>query len=767
MVRTLSIVTGVASTLLVACREDVASNVEEVPPPVIVASVEPPRTPPPAPAAPPAPVVEAPMRKIDPATLNLSPGVAEVVKLVQSGLDEAVIVAFVQNSTNVFNPSSDELIYLNDMGISGKVMSAMLDRSKQAKLATATNVPPAKVVAENVPAAPLPVTPAPEAPAPPVVVAPAPAPTTTTVVVLPPNAPQEIVHFYEPLSPYGTWMEVAGHGWCWQPTVAVSSRQWRPYADRGRWMYTDAGWYWQSDYSWGWAPFHYGRWMDHSRHGWVWCPDTVWAGAWVAWRSSDTYCGWAPLPPSARYDGHHGFRYNGIRVGVDCDFGLGSSHFTFISKFRFLDRNPNHFYLPHTQVNTVYHNTTIINNYTFDNQRNVNNGGLSSRHLAELTRSEVRKVSVRPADDATPGRPDRLTREGSDYVIYRPRLDKPALASAKPAATAPITKDTTVGTFREKSSPRITLADADPVRTAPAPQTTSDGTRYNPQVPHWMQPGVKTPPMWPGNSTDTTSGSRPDERTASIPDPKTSIEQGRTTGKSTTRRNTGAFNTHGNLTPPQPVTSTPEPLTPPRPITSTPSLLAPSQPITSTPQPLTPPRPITSTPQPLTPPRPITSTPQPLSPPWPVTSTPQRMTPPQPITSVPQPLTPPRPITSTPIRSTPATPTTDRPTYSTPQANATYARPTFTSPAQERPAYNPPSRPAPQPTYTAPAAPVSRPAPAPQPAPSYSQPPRPAPAATPPPATRQETPSFRPQSSPGQQSGDGRRSEGGRDGRRP
>ena len=58
--------------------------------------------------------------------------------------------------------------------------------------------------------------------------------------------------FYDSLGSGGSWVELGDYGYCWQPSVAVIQRDWRPYCDRGRWLYSDCGYYWQSDYSWGW-----------------------------------------------------------------------------------------------------------------------------------------------------------------------------------------------------------------------------------------------------------------------------------------------------------------------------------------------------------------------------------------------------------------------------------------------------------------------------------------------------------------------------------
>ena len=112
--------------------------------------------------------------------------------------------------------------------------------------------------------------------------------------------------FYDGLAPYGDWLYVDGYDYCWQPRVEEG---WRPYTN-GSWIYTDAGWTWSSDEEWGWATDHYGRWMSTRDYGWLWVPGYEWAPAWVSWRTSDDYVGWAPLPPEATWQpafGHWAF----------------------------------------------------------------------------------------------------------------------------------------------------------------------------------------------------------------------------------------------------------------------------------------------------------------------------------------------------------------------------------------------------------------------------------------------------------------------------
>ncbi|HWX21179.1 MAG TPA: DUF6600 domain-containing protein [Candidatus Binatia bacterium] len=102
------------------------------------------------------------------------------------------------------------------------------------------------------------------------------------------------VDFYEPLTPCGTWVEVGHYGRCWRPVgVAVG---WRPYCN-GHWEWTDCGWYWVSDEPWAWACYHYGSWVMDPTYGWVWIPGAEWAPAWVTWRGSPDYIGWAPCGP--------------------------------------------------------------------------------------------------------------------------------------------------------------------------------------------------------------------------------------------------------------------------------------------------------------------------------------------------------------------------------------------------------------------------------------------------------------------------------------
>jgi hypothetical protein len=113
--------------------------------------------------------------------------------------------------------------------------------------------------------------------------------------------------FYEELAPYGDWFEHPRWGLVWQPRV---ERDWRPYS-QGYWTLTDEyGWYWVSDEPFAWAVFHYGRWTYDEDDGWLWIPDTEWGPAWVIWRWSDDYVGWAALGPDSNWDPDGVLRYD-------------------------------------------------------------------------------------------------------------------------------------------------------------------------------------------------------------------------------------------------------------------------------------------------------------------------------------------------------------------------------------------------------------------------------------------------------------------------
>ena len=335
-----------------------------------------------------------------PPSFTPSPNLAEVIKLIQSGVDESVVRSYINNTPGAFSLGTDGLIYLKDLGVSKDLVLAMMQHDQ--------------------PGATLPQSPATPTPDNSAAVAAAPQP----IVVEP--APVTVDYFYDALAPYGTWVDLEGYGRCWQPTVVVVQPTWQPYCDRGHWVYSDYGWYWVSDYSWGNWAFHYGRWFRHPQRGWCWTPDTVWSPAWVSWRSSGDYCGWAPLPPAARYRPGVGFFFNDRAVGVDFEFGLDASFYTFVPLGHFNDRHPHQHFVPRHEATQIFNLTTIHNDFAAGDRHNtVINRGFAPAAVAAATHTEIRPqhIRVRTASPPAP-QPARLDNRNDRVNNNRVNIDR-------------------------------------------------------------------------------------------------------------------------------------------------------------------------------------------------------------------------------------------------------------------------------------------------------------------------------------------------------
>ena len=164
--------------------------------------------------------------------------------------------------------------------------------------------------------------------------------------------------FYTKLDRYGDWRETSDYGYVWQPREAERSRNWRPYTN-GRWVYTDAGWTWVSEEPFGWATYHYGRWTRLRNVGWVWVPGDEWAPAWVSWRKSNDYVGWAPLPPEARFD-----RRTGIHNWSDNYYDIGPDQYSFVPTTDFGAQRVEGTVVPSERNVIIINQTTNVTNIT-------------------------------------------------------------------------------------------------------------------------------------------------------------------------------------------------------------------------------------------------------------------------------------------------------------------------------------------------------------------------------------------------------------------
>jgi hypothetical protein len=198
--------------------------------------------------------------------------------------------------------------------------------------------------------------------------------------------------FYDRLAPYGCWLDVSGYGYCWRPTITTP--RWRPYVD-GCWGWSSLGWTWQSNEPFGWATYHYGRWVNLSRHGWVWVPGHEWAPAWVSWRQSREYIGWAPLPPDRS-------PCSGVYRDCDSHYNLGPSSYTFITTNHFTQPTYTTVCAPVTRNTTIFQSSVNVTQIVrCDDQpcQNVfkHHGGPPRMHVEQACARPVPQVQLQTA----------------------------------------------------------------------------------------------------------------------------------------------------------------------------------------------------------------------------------------------------------------------------------------------------------------------------------------------------------------------------------
>lgn len=253
------------------------------------------------------------------------------------------------------------------------------------------------------------------------------------------RADVSIDFFYNNLSG-GNWIEVGDYGYGWQPEVATSDPNWRPYAD-GYWAYTDVGWAWVSYEDFGWATYHYGRWANLADYGWVWFPgsDLEWGPAWVSWRTGGDYVGWAPLPPRGP-----GIAYAGGPIGgrVDIEFDIGPAYYNFIDA-RFIgepvlrDR-----IFPYSQNVTYISNTVNVTNITVQNNV-VYNYGPDYNTLSSYSSRPIQRLTIdrQPsADLSAAAKTGALTKvQGDKLMVGAPqKFTKAAAGIAPPKVKAKV-----------------------------------------------------------------------------------------------------------------------------------------------------------------------------------------------------------------------------------------------------------------------------------------------------------------------------------------
>jgi hypothetical protein len=413
-----------------------------------------------APATPAAADTNLVQLPVPPDPLKLTPALADVIKLVQAGVGEEVLMSYITNSTGIFNMGPNEILYLHDLGVPGPVITSLIQQDStpeaMARKHAANAVQPLPPgVALSRPATNI-FTPRTTPPPP---AAPAPAPETADVGTDAPPAdtnavpaviytvptvaqePVNVSYFYTELAPYGTWIDYPGYGRCWRPTVSVWNSSWRPYCDGGRWLWTDCGWYWYSDYSWGASTFHYGRWTCPPGYGWLWVPDIRWGPSWVHWRATASHCGWAPAGPN--HPPHH--------RGRDADF-------VFVSKTRLAERKLRDSLVSPTHAATLAKQASPVERVDL---------GM----LPPAARERIARVSVRAGEPTVIGnsRRELLENNGRTLTVTPPVPAAPPINSPSKPVSSLSNHRTTSGHQIAVSVPGDPVADRAAKRSVSSP----------------------------------------------------------------------------------------------------------------------------------------------------------------------------------------------------------------------------------------------------------------------------------------------------------
>ncbi len=221
------------------------------------------------------------------------------------------------------------------------------------------------------------------------------------------------------------------YDYCWQPQVEEG---WRPYTNGG-WIYTNAGWTWSSDEEWGWATDHYGRWMPTTEFGWLWVPGYEWAPAWVSWRKSDDYVGWAPLPPEATWQPASGFG-----PSVDVNFSIGPEYYNFCPVRHLGAPRLRPHIVPLRENVSIINNTVNITKITNVNNVMIFNEGPDFTGISRRTEQPIRwaRLERRWDVDREVVRAGEVRNrvEGDVFRVMAPRIERRSTREERPLKVA-------------------------------------------------------------------------------------------------------------------------------------------------------------------------------------------------------------------------------------------------------------------------------------------------------------------------------------------
>jgi hypothetical protein len=147
--------------------------------------------------------------------------------------------------------------------------------------------------------------------------------------------------------------------------------------------------------------------FDGGYGSWIWIPGNVWGPAWVSWRQTAGYYGWAPLGPG---------------VGVNVNIGIGPSipaeHWVFVPRQFMTSPAVNNYYINRQQNVTIINNSTVINNTTVVNNNNYY-AGPRINEVELSTHTRITPVAIRENN-----RPGQSMVNNGQLDVYRPNVQE-------------------------------------------------------------------------------------------------------------------------------------------------------------------------------------------------------------------------------------------------------------------------------------------------------------------------------------------------------
>jgi cell division protein FtsB len=239
--------------------------------------------------------------------------------------------------------------------------------------------------------------------------------------------------FYDRLQPEGRWFSDETYGYVWQPNTASADQNWRPYAD-GHWVYTDRGWTWLSNEDFGWATYHYGRWAKLNDTGWVWVPGATWAPAWVSWRQSDDYMGWAPLPPEAESG-----QDVSIESWADTYYNIGPTAYVFVKTTDLANKSYRDLIISPDDNLDIISRTKNVTNIYYGSAGIVANGPDYSQ-LVQRSNVKIDRYRLNFVQQGNPQAQFSARARGDQLEVVAPAPRLQRTASVEPKIAGDITK---------------------------------------------------------------------------------------------------------------------------------------------------------------------------------------------------------------------------------------------------------------------------------------------------------------------------------------